>query len=190
MPATFRCYQLKRSKDARKRCINLMSPKYSVIVAENKGFSSRNYLGLFLVDLGLFCHFLPGLALSRSVPSLPWSLRQREQAWVRGCNVCVHSCSFPLRANWRKSSSSVDGEPQRNWRRNLISRDVVASFLSFSRTTARTLLRARRLLLQSWTKLLRKCHILRAFFVTFSLYRVLPSPLPLKAMFLCVLKQP
>ena len=57
MPATFRYYQLKRSKDARKRCINLMSPKYSVIVAENKGFPSRNYLGLFLVDLGLFCHF-------------------------------------------------------------------------------------------------------------------------------------
>ena len=61
MPATFRCYQLKRSKDARKRCINLMSPKYSVIVAENKGFSSRNYLGLFLVDLGLFCHFFARL---------------------------------------------------------------------------------------------------------------------------------
>ena len=57
MPATFRCYQLKRSKDARKRCINLMSPKYSVIVAENKGFSSRNYLGLF-------CHFLPSLQAS------------------------------------------------------------------------------------------------------------------------------
>ena len=57
-----------------RKCINHVSPKYSVIVAENKGFSSRNYLGLFLVDLGLFCHFLPGLALSRSVPSLLWSL--------------------------------------------------------------------------------------------------------------------
>ena len=44
--------------------------------------------------------------------------------------------------------------------------------------------------LQSWTKLLRKCHILRAFFLTSSLYRVLPSPLPLEAMLLCVLKQP
>ena len=44
--------------------------------------------------------------------------------------------------------------------------------------------------LQSWTKLLRKCHILRPFFLTFSLYRVLPSPLPLEAMLLCVLKQP
>ena len=54
MPTTFRCYQLKRSKDAQKRCINHMSPKYSVIVAEKKGISSRNYLGLFLVDLGLF----------------------------------------------------------------------------------------------------------------------------------------
>ena len=44
--------------------------------------------------------------------------------------------------------------------------------------------------LRSWTKLLRKCHILRAFFLTSSLYRVLPSPLPLEAMLLCVLKQP
>ena len=44
--------------------------------------------------------------------------------------------------------------------------------------------------LQSSTKLLRKCHILRPFFLTFSLYRVLPSPLPLEAMLLCVLKQP
>ena len=52
MPVTFRCCQLKRSKGARKRCINLISPKYSVIVAEKKGFSSRNYLGLFLVALG------------------------------------------------------------------------------------------------------------------------------------------
>ena len=44
--------------------------------------------------------------------------------------------------------------------------------------------------LQSWTKLLRKCHIRRAFFLTSSLYHVLPSPLPLEAMLLCVLKQP
>ena len=29
-------------------------------------------------------------------------------------NVCVHSGSFPLRADWRKSDSSVDGEPQGN----------------------------------------------------------------------------
>ena len=66
-------------------------PKYSMIVAENRGFSSRNYLGLFLADLGLFCHFLPGLGLSRSVPSLLWSLGQREQAWVRGCSATVNN---------------------------------------------------------------------------------------------------
>ena len=64
-----------------------MSPKYSVIVAENKGFSSRNYLGLFVVDLGHFCHFLPGLAISRSAPNLLWSLGYRELAWVRGCII-------------------------------------------------------------------------------------------------------
>ena len=43
---------MKRSTDGRKRCINLMSPKYSVIVAENRRFSSRNYLGFFFV---IFC---------------------------------------------------------------------------------------------------------------------------------------
>ena len=42
-------------------------------------------------------------------------------------NACLHSPSFPLRANWRKSDSSVDGEPQVNWRRNSSSTDVVAS---------------------------------------------------------------
>ena len=42
-------------------------------------------------------------------------------------NVCVHSGSFPLRADWRKSDSSVDGEPQGNCRQNSNSRDVVAS---------------------------------------------------------------
>ena len=27
-------------------------------------------------------------------------------------NVCLHSSSFSLRADWRKSTSSVDGMPQ------------------------------------------------------------------------------
>ena len=34
---------------------------------------------------------------------------------------------FSLRGDWRKSDSSVDGEPQGNWRRNSNSGDVVAS---------------------------------------------------------------
>ena len=54
-------------------------------------------------------------------------------------NVCIHSRSFPLRAGWRKSDSSVDGEPQGNWRQNSNSRDVVASSPSFSRPAARAL---------------------------------------------------
>ena len=29
-------------------------------------------------------------------------------------NVCSHSHSFPLRANWQKSDGLVDGEPQGN----------------------------------------------------------------------------
>ena len=54
-----------------------------------------------------------------------------------GLNVCLHSRSFPLRADWRKSDSSVDGEPQRNWTWNSNSRDVIASSPSFSRPAAR-----------------------------------------------------
>ena len=42
-------------------------------------------------------------------------------------NVCLHLRWFPLCAHWRKSDSSVDGEPQGNWRWNSYSRDVVAS---------------------------------------------------------------
>ena len=46
-------------------------------------------------------------------------------------NICLHSRSFPLRANWQKSDSSVDGEPQGNWKQNSNSRDIVASSPSF-----------------------------------------------------------
>ena len=41
-----------------------------------------------------------------------------------------------IRADWRKSDSPVDGEPQGNWRWNSNSRDVVASSPSFSRPAA------------------------------------------------------
>ena len=53
-------------------------------------------------------------------------------------NVCLHSCSFPLCADWQKSDSSVDGEPQGNWGWNSNSRDVVAiNSPSFSRPAKR-----------------------------------------------------
>ena len=48
-------------------------------------------------------------------------------------NVCLHSCLFKLCADWQKSESSVDGEPQGNWRLNLNSRYALASSPSFSR---------------------------------------------------------
>ena len=47
-------------------------------------------------------------------------------------NVFLHSCSSQLRGDWRKSYSSVDGEPQGNWRWNSNSREVLASSPSFS----------------------------------------------------------
>ena len=47
-------------------------------------------------------------------------------------NGCLHSCLFLLRADWQKSDSSVDGEPQGNWKWNSNSRDVVTSCPSFS----------------------------------------------------------
>ena len=52
-------------------------------------------------------------------------------------NVCLHLRSLPPRADWRKSDSPVDGEPQGNWCRNSNSRDVVASSPSFSHLATR-----------------------------------------------------
>jgi len=42
-----------------------------------------------------------------------------------------------IHADWREFDSSVNGEPQGNWRWNWNSRDVVASSPSFSRPAAR-----------------------------------------------------
>ena len=54
----------------------------------------------------------------------------------------LHQRSFPLRADWRKLDSSVDGEPQEHWRWNSTSRDVFASSPSFSRPAAKAPRRA------------------------------------------------
>ena len=62
--------------------------------------------------------------------------------WNNCVSVFLHSRSSPLHADWRKSDSSVDGEPQGNWRWNSNSRDVVASSPSFSRPAARAPRRA------------------------------------------------
>ena len=44
-------------------------------------------------------------------------------------NVCLHSRSFPLRADMQTSDSSVDGEPQGNERRKFQKRSCQLSFL-------------------------------------------------------------
>ena len=49
---------------------------------------------------------------------------------------------FPLCADWQKFDSSVNGEPQGNWRWNSNSGDVVASSPSFCCPTTRALWRA------------------------------------------------
>jgi len=58
-----------------------------------------------------------------------------------GNNVITPGTCFSMfayiRADWRKSDSPVDGEPQGNWRRNSNSRDVVACSPSFSCPAAR-----------------------------------------------------
>ena len=46
-------------------------------------------------------------------------------------NVCLHSRSFLLPADWQKSDSSVKEEPQGNWRQNSNSRGTVVNFPSF-----------------------------------------------------------
>ena len=50
---------------------------------------------------------------------------------ARVFNLCLHSRSFSLCADWRESDSSVNGQPQGNWRRNSNSRDVCSCQLSF-----------------------------------------------------------
>ena len=56
---------------------------------------------------------------------------------------CLHfSRSYSLRADRWKSDSSVDGEPQGNWRQNSNSREAVASSPSFYRPAARAPRRA------------------------------------------------
>ena len=58
-------------------------------------------------------------------------------------SMFVHiRAGFRLRADWRKSESSVDGEPQGDWRWNSNSRNVVASSPSFSPPPARAPRRA------------------------------------------------
>ena len=47
-----------------------------------------------------------------------------------------------INLDWRKSDSSVDGEPQGNWRWNSDCRDIVASSPSFCRSTDRAPCRA------------------------------------------------
>ena len=69
--------------------------------------------------------------------------------WHIFFNVCIHSRYFPLHTDWRKSDSSVDDEPQGNWRWNSISKNVVTSSPShpappgWPRELARACLQAR-----------------------------------------------
>ena len=44
-------------------------------------------------------------------------------------NVCLHSCSFLLHADWRKSDSSVNRKSQWNWRWNSNSRETSSEAL-------------------------------------------------------------
>ena len=66
-------------------------------------------------------------------------------------NVCLHSRSFPLCTNWWKSDSSVNAEPQENWKWNSNSREVVTSSPSLSHATNRA---PRRACLQATLRLL------------------------------------
>ena len=70
-------------------------------------------------------------ALEKSMRNADWR-RWRHYPWHVFLNVCLHLPSFPLRADWRKSDSSVDREAKRNWRWNSNSRHVSAGSPSFS----------------------------------------------------------
>ena len=57
-------------------------------------------------------------------------------------NVCLHSRSFPRSASLSRRGGGGEGGTQGNWRRNSNSREVVASFPSFSHPYARAPRRA------------------------------------------------
>ena len=52
-------------------------------------------------------------------------------------NVSLLSRSFSLRADWQTFDSSIDGEPQGNWKWNINSREVVARSPLFFRPATR-----------------------------------------------------
>ena len=70
----------------------------------------------------------------KSMRNADW--RRRHYPWY-GFSVFVY-----IRADWRKSDSSVDGEPQGIWRWNSNSGDIVASSPFFSRPAVRAPQRA------------------------------------------------
>ena len=66
-------------------------------------------------------------------------------------NVCIHSSSFLLCADWWKSDSSADKEPLENWRQNSNSKDVVAGWLYFYKEEkSKIYRRERRVCITAW----------------------------------------
>ena len=83
-PTTLRCYPLKRSTDARKRCINLKRPKYSMIVAENRGLRREmiwDFFSLIWDFFAIFCH------ASRYRARFQASSGHSDSANRRGCEA-------------------------------------------------------------------------------------------------------
>ena len=71
------------------------------------------------------------------MPEMTLEMTSSPLAHVFQCLFTFAHVCFLLRADWQKSDSSVDGEPQGNWRWNSNSRDQVASSPSFSLPTTR-----------------------------------------------------
>ena len=84
------------------------------------------------------CNYVSGIWISPSKKSM-WNAGYPCHVLFK---VFLHSRSILLHTDWRKSDSSVDGEPQGNWRWNSHSRDIVASSRFFSRPTTRAPRRA------------------------------------------------
>ena len=89
------------------------------------------------------CNYIAGIWISalkklmRNADWWKWHYERRHYPWHVFLSICLHLHSFLLHADWRKYDSSVDREPQGNWRWNSNSRDVVASSSSFSSPAAR-----------------------------------------------------
>ena len=92
---------IKNASEISRSCRNFPRPTFFVVPSATPQ-RACNYLEFQFLHQKSRCEMLIG---RDDINNYPWQMF---------FNVCVHSRSFLLRTDWRKSDSSVEGEPQGN----------------------------------------------------------------------------